>query len=72
MLNTTNSSTMKVTCHKDKIVIRMIPKPFTHLYKVATIEIHPHGEFDIIMEKDLINDQLEIDLFMQDLEKILR
>lgn len=62
----------EITCKKDSIDIRMIPKPFHYSYKVATIHIGSNGSFRIEMEPDTRYDQLEIDLFMQDLGKILR
>lgn len=62
----------EITCKKDSIDIRMIPRPFDRSYKVATIEIESNGDFKIKMYADLEQDQLEIDLFMQDLGKILR
>ena len=62
----------EITCKKDTIDIRMIPKPFDRLYKVATIKIESNGDFEIKMYSDPEQSQLEIDLFMQDLEKILR
>ena len=66
-------SRAEVTLHKTNMKIRMIPKPFTYIYDVAEIVIHPHCEFDIIVDdRNPVDDQHEIDLFMQDLEKILR
>ena len=66
-------SRAEVTCHKTSIKIRMIPKPFTHIYDVAEIVMHPHSEFDILMsDRNPTDDQHEIDLFMQDLKKILQ
>ena len=62
----------EITCKKDSIDIRMIPKPFNRSYKVATIKIESNGDFEIKMYSDPKQSQLEIDLFMQDLEKILR
>lgn len=62
----------EITCKKDSIDIRMIPKPFNCSYKVATIEIESNGDFKIKMYSDPEQDQLEIDLFMHDLEKILQ
>ena len=62
----------EITCKKDTIDIRMIPRPFDRSYKVATIQIESNGDFEIKMYSDLEQSQLEIDLFMQDLEKILR
>jgi len=62
----------EIVCKKDSIEIRIIPKPFHYSYKVATIEIASNGNFNLKIEPDTKYDQLEIDLFMQDLEKILR
>lgn len=62
----------EIICKKDSIDIRMIPKPFDHSYKVATIEIESNGDFEIKMYSDPEQSQLEIDLFMQDLKKILQ
>lgn len=62
----------EIVCKESSIEIRIIPKPFHYSYKVATIEIASNGEFKIIMEPDTKYDQLEIDLFMQDLRKILQ
>lgn len=62
----------EITCKKDSIDIRMIPRPFDRSYKVATIKIESSGDFKIKMYSDPEQSQLEIDLFMQDLEKILR
>ena len=62
----------EIVCKEDSIEVRIIPKPFHYSYKVATIEIASNGSFRIKMEPDTRYDQLEIDLFMQDLEKILR
>ena len=60
------------TCKKDSNEIRIIPKPFHYSYKVATIHIGSNGSFRIEMEPNTKYDQLEIDLFMQDLKKILQ
>ena len=62
----------KIVCKKDSIEIRIIPKPFHYSYKVATIHIGSNGRLRIEMEPNTKYDQLEINLFMQDLEKILR
>lgn len=62
----------EIVCKKDSIEVRIIPKPFHYSYKVATIHIGSNGSFRIEMEPNTKYDQLEIDLFMQDLEKILR
>jgi hypothetical protein len=62
----------EITCKKDSIDIRMIPRPFDRSYKVATIEIESSGDFKIKMYSDPEQSQLEIDLFMQDLGKILQ
>ena len=62
----------EIICKENSIDVRIIPKPFHYSYKVATIEIASNGSFRIKMEPDTRYDQLEIDLFMQDLEKILR
>ena len=62
----------EITCKKDSIDIRMIPKPFDRSYKVATIKIESNGDFDIMMYSDPEQSQLEIDLFIQDLRKILQ
>ena len=62
----------EITCKKDSIDIRMIPRPFNRSYKVATIEIESSGDFKIKMYSDPEQSQLEIDLFMQDLGKILQ
>lgn len=62
----------EITCKKDSIDIRMIPRPFDCSYKVATIEIESNGDFKIKMYSDPEQDQLEVDLFMRDLEKILQ
>lgn len=62
----------EITCKKDSIEIRIIPKPFHYSYKVATIHIGSNGSFRIEMEPNTKYDQLEIDLFMQDLKKILQ
>lgn len=62
----------EIVCKEDSIDIRMIPRPFDRSYKVATIEIESHGDFKIKMYSDLEQSQLEIDLFMQDLVKILQ
>ena len=67
-----SESRAEINCKKDSIDIRMIPRPFDRSYKVATIEIESNGDFKIKMYSDPEQDQLEIDLFMQDLEKILR
>lgn len=61
-----------IICKEDSIEVRIIPKPFHYSYKVATIHIGSNGSFRIEMEPNTKYDQLEIDLFMQDLEKILR
>ena len=70
--NEIQESRAEITCKKDSIDIRMIPKPFDRSYKVATIEIESNGDFKIKMYSDPEQDQLEIDLFMRDLEKILQ
>ena len=70
--NEIQESRAEITCKKDSIDIRMIPKPFDHSYKVATIEIESNGDFEIKMYSDPEQSQLEIDLFMQDLRKILK
>ena len=62
----------EIVCHAESIEIRIIPKPFHYAYKVATIRISKNGSFEIVMEPDTRYDQLEINLFMQDLEKILQ
>ena len=62
----------EIVCKEKSIEIRIIPKPFHYSYKVATIHIGSNGSFRIEMEPNTKYDQLEIDLFMQDLEKILR
>lgn len=62
----------EITCKKDSIEIRIIPKPFHYSYKIATIHIGSNGSFRIEMEPNTKYDQLEIDLFMQDLKKILQ
>lgn len=62
----------EIVCKKDSIEVRIIPKPFHYSYKVATIEIASNGNFSLKMEPDTKYDQLEIDLFMQDLEEILQ
>lgn len=62
----------EITCKKDSIDIRMIPRTFDRSYKVATIEIESSGDFKIKMYSDPEQSQLEIDLFMKDLGKILR
>ena len=62
----------EIVCKENSIEVRIIPKPFHYSYKVATIHIRSNGSFRIEMEPDTKYDQLEIDLFMQDLEKILR
>lgn len=62
----------EIVCKKDSIEVRIIPKPFRYSYKVATIHIRSNGSFRIEMEPNTRYDQLEIGLFMQDLEKILR
>lgn len=70
--NEIQESRAEIVC-KDKLIdIRIIPKPFHYSYKVATIKIESNGEFEIIMTSNLEFDQLEIDLFMQDLKKILK
>ena len=63
---------VEITCKKDSIDIRMIPKPFNRSYKIATIKIEFNGDFEIMMYSDPDQSQLEIDLFMQDLRKILQ
>lgn len=70
--NEIQESRAEITCKKDSIDIRMIPKPFDRSYKVATIEIESNGDFEIKMYSDPDQSQLEIDLFMQDLKKILQ
>lgn len=62
----------EIVCKEKSIDVRIIPKPFHYSYKVATIHITSNGSFRIEMEPNTKYDQLEIDLFMQDLEKILR
>ncbi len=62
----------EIVCKTNSIDIRIIPKQFHHSYKVTTIEIESNGEFEIIMTSNLEFDQLEIDLFVQDLRKILK
>ena len=62
----------EIVCKEESIEIRIIPKPFHYSYKVATIHIGSNGRFRIEMEPNTEYDQLEIDLFVQDLEKILR
>lgn len=62
----------EIVCKKDSIEVRIIPKPFRYSYKVATIHIGSNGSFRIDIEPNTKYDQLEINLFMQDLEKILR
>ena len=62
----------EIVCKKDSIEIRIIPKPFHYSYKVATIHIGSNGSLRIEMEPNTKYDQLEINLFMQDVEKILR
>ena len=62
----------EIVCKKDSIEVRIITKPFRYSYKVATIHIGSNGSFRIEMEPNTKYDQLEINLFMQDLEKILR
>lgn len=62
----------EIVCKEDSIDIRIIPKPFHYSYKVATIEIESSGRFKLKMASNTEYDQLEINLFMQDLEKILR
>ena len=62
----------EIVCKENSIDVRIIPKPFHYSYKVATIHIGSNGSFRIEMEPNTKYDQLEIDLFMQDLEKILR
>lgn len=62
----------EIVCKESSIDVRIIPKPFHYSYKVATIHVGSNGSFRIEMESDTKYDQLEIDLFMQDLEKILR
>ena len=70
--NEIQESRAEITCKKDSIDIRMIPRPFDRSYKVATIEIESNGDFEIKMYSDPEQSQLEIDLFMQDLGKILQ
>ena len=70
--NEIQESRAELTCKKDSIDIRMIPRPFDRSYKVATIEITTNGDFNIKMYADPEQSQLEIDLFIQDLEKILQ
>ena len=62
----------EIVCKEDSIDIRIVPKPFHYSYKVATIKIESNGDFEIKMYSDPEQSQLEIDLFMQDLEKIFR
>ena len=62
----------EIICKEHSIDVRIIPKPFHYSYKVATIHIGSNGSFRIEMEPDTKYDQLEIDLFMQDLEEILQ
>lgn len=62
----------EIICKEDSIEVRIIPKPFHYSYKVATIHIGSNVSLRIEMEPNTKYDQLEIDLFMQDLEKILR
>lgn len=62
----------EIVCKENSIEVRIIRKPFHYSYKVATIHIGSNGSFRIEMEPNTKYDQLEIDLFMQDLEKILR
>lgn len=62
----------EIVCKEKSIEIRIIPKPFHYSYKVATMHIGSNGSFRIEMEPNTKYDQLEIDLFIQDLEKILR
>lgn len=62
----------EIVCKENSIDVRIIPKPFHYSYKVATIEIASNGNFSLKMEPDTKYDQLEIDLFMQDLAEILR
>lgn len=62
----------EIVCKESSIDVRIIPKPFHYSYKVATIEIASNGNFNLKMEPDTKYDQLEIDLFMQDLEEILQ
>lgn len=62
----------EIICKEDSIDVRMIPRPFNHSYRVATIEIESDGDFEIMMYSDPEQSQLEIDLFMQDLRKILQ
>ena len=70
--NEIRESRAEIVCKEKSIDIRIIPKPFHYSYKVATIEIESDGEFKIIMASNFEFDQLEIDLFMQDLKKILK
>lgn len=70
--NEIRESRAEITCKKNSIDIRIIPKPFHYSYKVATIEIESNGRFRLKMESNTEFDQLEINLFMQDLEEILR
>ena len=62
----------EIVCKENSIDVRIILKPFHYSYKVATIHIGSNGSFRIEMEPDTKYDQLEIDLFMQDLEEILQ
>ena len=70
--NEIQESRAEITCKKDSIDIRIIPESFDLSYKVATIEIESNGDFKIKMYSDPEQSQLEIDLFMQDLKKILK
>lgn len=70
--NEIQESRAEIVCKKNSIDIRIIPKPFHYSYKVATIEIESSGRFKLKMASNTEYDQLEINLFMQDLEKILR
>ena len=70
--NEIQESRAEIVCKKNSIDIRIIPKPFHCSYKVATIEIESNGDFEIKMYSDPDQSQLEIDLFMQDLKKILQ
>ncbi len=70
--NEIRESRAEIVCKQNSIDIRIIPKPFHYSCKVATIEISKNSSFRIEMEPDTSYDQLKIDLFVQDLEKILR
>ena len=62
----------EIVCKENSIDVRIIPRPFDHSYRVATIELESDGDFEIMMYSDPEQSQLEIDLFMQDLGKILQ